>query len=68
MKRFENEVLTFDTSTLKDIEPMSETLRTLGNKGWEVVSVVPRDVGSGEFIVFLKREITDDGLGREKAA
>lgn len=56
MKRFENEVLTFDTSRLDGTEKMARSLCELGEAGWEVVSVISRDLTARELLVFLKRE------------
>lgn len=46
MKRFENEVKTFKNGSKRDEAKMQATLRDLGLSGWEVVSVVPCDLGA----------------------
>ncbi|AUQ56904.1 Domain protein of unknown function (plasmid) [Phaeobacter inhibens] len=68
MKRFENEVKTFKNGSKRDEAKMQTTLRDLGLSGWEVVSVVPCDLGGRELMVFLKRELDEGAAPREEAA
>lgn len=68
MKRFENEVLIFDTGSTRNPKAMARTLGELGQSGWEVVSVVARDICSEELMVFLKREISEAEGQMEKVA
>lgn len=66
MKRFENEVMSFDASSKRLQNKMREALADLGEKGWEIVTVTPRSVGAHDLLVFLKREINESG--QEEAA
>ncbi|WP_339115659.1 hypothetical protein [Thioclava sp. GXIMD2076] len=68
MKRFENEVKTFKNGSTRDEAKMQATLRDLGLAGWEVVSVVPCDLGGRELMVFFKRELDEGAAPREDAA
>ncbi|SFQ68514.1 hypothetical protein SAMN05421853_12112 [Roseivivax halotolerans] len=68
MKQFENEVMTFKNGSARDGVKMRDTLSELGLAGWEVVSVVPCDLGSRELMVFLKRELDEAAASQEDAA
>ncbi|ATG37965.1 MAG: hypothetical protein HEP70_19280 [Rhodobiaceae bacterium] len=68
MKQFENEVLTFDASSQAGCAKMEDDLRSLGLVGWEVISVVPRDLGARVLMVFMKREVSEDTTLKEEAA
>lgn len=63
---FEHEVLTFGTSTKKEINAMAASLKDWGAAGYEVVSVVPIQIGGAIVTVFLKREVVveNDSDGR----
>ena len=67
MKRFEHEVLVFDTRTPKQMAHMKETLREWGLAGFEIVSVTQQH-GSSPLTAFLKREIASDDTANDEAA
>ncbi|WP_299720546.1 hypothetical protein [uncultured Tateyamaria sp.] len=65
---FEHEVLTFGTSTKKEINAMAASLKDWGAAGYEVVSVVPIQIGGAIVTVFLKREVVVENDSDGKAA
>ncbi len=68
MKRFEHEVLTFETSTKKGIEKMQEKLHEWGQAGFEIVGVAPITVGGSVVTVFLKREVAQNQFKDDEVA
>lgn len=65
---FEHEVMTFGTSTSKEMKKMADTLTEWGAAGYEVVSVVPTQIGGSVVAVFLKREVHAEDGTEGKAA
>lgn len=65
---FEHEILTFGTSTKKEINAMAASLKDWGAAGYEVVSVVPIQIGGAVVSVFLKREVVVENDSDGKAA
>ena len=67
MKRFEHEVLAFDTNGRKGRDAMQKALKDWGAAGYELVSVTPdRTVPQG-VMLFFKREIADEQLAEDAA-
>ncbi len=65
---FEHEILTFGTGTKKEINTMAASLKEWGAAGYEVVSVVPIQIGGAVVTVFLKREVVVENDSDGKAA
>ncbi len=65
---FEHEILTFGTGTKKEINAMAASLKEWGAAGYEVVSVVPIQIGGAVVTVFLKREMVAEDNSDGKAA
>lgn len=67
MKRFEHEVLEFETRSPKQKAKMKETLREWGFAGFEIVGVTQQH-DAAPVTVYLKREVLDDNGTVENAA
>ncbi|MFV1630793.1 hypothetical protein [Phaeobacter sp. JH20_18] len=65
---FEHEILTFGTGTKKEMNAMATSLKEWGAAGYEVVSVVPIQIGGAVVTVFLKREVFVENDSDGKAA
>ncbi|MGH1415743.1 MAG: hypothetical protein ACRBB0_19800 [Pelagimonas sp.] len=65
---FEHEILTFGTGTKKEMNAMAASLKEWGAAGYEVVSVVPIQIGGSVVTVFLKREVVAEDNSDGKAA
>jgi hypothetical protein len=68
MKSFEHEVLGFDLSTDKGHQDMRQKLQEWGKAGYEIVSVVPSNVGFSSVNIFLKRELDGAQSSESEAA
>lgn len=68
MKRFEHEVLTFDTNSRKGCDAMQKALKEWGVAGYELVSVTPDLTVPQGVMLFFKREITSDVSVGDEAA
>lgn len=65
---FEHEILTFGTSTKKEMKKMADTLTEWGEAGFEVVSVVSTSMNGSHVTAFLKREVLVEDKDKGKAA
>ncbi|AUR22508.1 hypothetical protein [Phaeobacter inhibens] len=65
---FEHEILTFGTGTKKEVNAMATSLKEWGAAGYEVVSVVPIQIGGAVVTVFLKRKVFIEDQDEGKAA
>lgn len=65
---FEHEVMTFGTSTKKEMNQMADKLNEWGAAGYEVVSVVPTSMSGDAVNVFLKRKVIVEELDEGRAA